>query len=136
MRKKKDPAAVALGRKGGKARLKTLTQERRSAIARHANLVRYGKAKPPDAKPTRWWGLFSVPSDDGVHPSGEAELLDYSQDPAELLQRATEVQSPIIKPLDYDPTKFTIVREFKPDEGAQLKALRVALDADEEGDQS
>jgi hypothetical protein len=36
MAKKKNPAAVALGRKGGKARLKTLTQEQRSEIARKA----------------------------------------------------------------------------------------------------
>jgi general stress protein YciG len=33
---KKNPAAVALGRKGGKARLKKLTPEQRSEIARKA----------------------------------------------------------------------------------------------------
>jgi hypothetical protein len=36
---KKNPAAVALGRKGGKARLKTLTPEQRSEIARKAGLA-------------------------------------------------------------------------------------------------
>jgi hypothetical protein len=34
MAKRKDPAAVALGRKGGKARLTKLTAEQRSEIAR------------------------------------------------------------------------------------------------------
>ena len=33
-KKKKDPAAVALGRKGGKARLRKMTAEERSAVAR------------------------------------------------------------------------------------------------------
>ena len=43
----KDPAAVALGRKGGlvggKARAKKLSAERRSEIARHAAIARYAK---------------------------------------------------------------------------------------------
>jgi hypothetical protein len=36
MAKRKDPAAVALGRKGGKARLTTMTPEERSEHARRA----------------------------------------------------------------------------------------------------
>jgi general stress protein YciG len=47
MAKKKDPAAVALGRRGGKARLKTMTSEQRSEIARKAgqasSAARWGK---------------------------------------------------------------------------------------------
>jgi hypothetical protein len=39
----KDPAAVALGRKGGAARAQSLTRERRREIATHANRVRNGK---------------------------------------------------------------------------------------------
>lgn len=43
----KDPAAVALGRKGGlkggKARAEKLTPEQRSEIARHAAKARWGK---------------------------------------------------------------------------------------------
>ena len=35
----KDPAAVALGRKGGKARLTKLSPEERSEIARRAGLA-------------------------------------------------------------------------------------------------
>ena len=38
-KRKKDPAAVALGRKGGKARLTKLSKEERSAIARTGGLA-------------------------------------------------------------------------------------------------
>ena len=47
--KKKNPAAVALGRlgasKGGKARAAKLSSKRRSEIARQAVLVRWNKRK-------------------------------------------------------------------------------------------
>ena len=47
--KEKNPAAVALGRlggkKGGKARATKLTKERRSEIARKAAQARWGKAR-------------------------------------------------------------------------------------------
>jgi hypothetical protein len=39
----KDPAAVALGRKGGRERAKTLTEEQRAAIAKKAAAVRWNK---------------------------------------------------------------------------------------------
>jgi hypothetical protein len=46
LRKKKDPAAVALGRKGGKAsakaRMKKLTPEQRTEFARNAANARWG----------------------------------------------------------------------------------------------
>jgi hypothetical protein len=45
MSKKKDPHAVALGRKGGKARLQTLTSEERREIARKAVSARWAKAR-------------------------------------------------------------------------------------------
>jgi general stress protein YciG len=41
--KKKDPAAVALGKKGGKARAKALSPERRSEIAKKAVTAREAK---------------------------------------------------------------------------------------------
>lgn len=41
----KDKAAVALGRKGGKARAKALTAKERSEAARAAVKARWGKAK-------------------------------------------------------------------------------------------
>jgi len=44
-KKKKDPNAVALGRKGGKARLVTMTPAQRKEIARKAIAVRWAKAK-------------------------------------------------------------------------------------------
>jgi hypothetical protein len=47
--KKKNPAAVALGRlgglKGGKARMGKLSAKGRSELARKANLIRWGKRK-------------------------------------------------------------------------------------------
>ena len=45
MPKKKDRAAVALGRKGGKATAKKLTAEERTASARNAAEARWAKAK-------------------------------------------------------------------------------------------
>jgi general stress protein YciG len=49
MAKKKNPAAVALGRKGGKARLKTMTPEERSEIARKAGKAGgRGRKKEPE----------------------------------------------------------------------------------------
>jgi hypothetical protein len=47
---KKDPAAVALGRKGGKNSRINLTPEERTALARKAVAARWAKAK---AKPTK-----------------------------------------------------------------------------------
>jgi hypothetical protein len=44
-KKEKDPNAVALGRKGGKARLQKMTPEQRSELARKAVLARWAKAK-------------------------------------------------------------------------------------------
>jgi hypothetical protein len=43
--KRKDPAAVKLGRKGGKARAKNLSPERRSEIATIAVQAREAKRK-------------------------------------------------------------------------------------------
>ena len=44
-KKEKDPNAVALGRKGGKARLHKLTPEQRSDIARKAVMARWARAR-------------------------------------------------------------------------------------------
>jgi hypothetical protein len=41
--KPKDPGAVRLGRKGGLARLRTMSPEQRSEIARQAANARWGK---------------------------------------------------------------------------------------------
>lgn len=45
---KKDPAAVALGRKGGKATAKKRTSKERSEAARKAVLARWAKQKKAD----------------------------------------------------------------------------------------
>ena len=44
-KRQKDKNAVALGRKGGKARLEKLTPEQRSDIARKAVMARWSKSK-------------------------------------------------------------------------------------------
>jgi len=49
MAKRKNPAAVTLGRRGGKksakGRMEKLTPEQRSEIARNASLARWGQRK-------------------------------------------------------------------------------------------
>lgn len=45
MARRKNPAAVALGKRGGKARLKKLTAEKRSEVAKKAAAARWSKAK-------------------------------------------------------------------------------------------
>ncbi len=45
MGKEKDPHAVALGRKGGKARLKSMTPEQRREMARKAIAARWAKVR-------------------------------------------------------------------------------------------
>jgi hypothetical protein len=51
-KKEKDPNAVALGRKGGKARLEKLTSEERKNIARKAIAARWAKEKAKKQKPS------------------------------------------------------------------------------------
>jgi hypothetical protein len=54
--KRKNPAAVALGRKGGKNSRVNLTPEKREALAKKAAAARWGKAKLLDEslkKPAR-----------------------------------------------------------------------------------
>lgn len=51
-RKAKDPHAVALGRKGGKARIKKMTPEQRREIARKAVIARWAKHKKDQPKST------------------------------------------------------------------------------------
>ena len=43
--KRKNPAAVALGRKGGKARLVTMSDEQRKEFAKQAAQARWAKEK-------------------------------------------------------------------------------------------
>jgi hypothetical protein len=48
--KEKDPNAVALGRKGGKARLQKMTPQQRQEIARKAVMARWAKARRKQEK--------------------------------------------------------------------------------------
>lgn len=43
----KDPAAIALGKKGGAARAVSLSKKRKSEIAANAALARWGKRRKP-----------------------------------------------------------------------------------------
>jgi general stress protein YciG len=65
----KNPAAVALGRLGGKARLTKMTPEERSRIARLGGLARHGKVddSQPDPEPT------------GTEPSKVRSLADAAK---------------------------------------------------------
>ena len=47
MAKKKDPAAVKLGRRGGKANMAKLSKEQRSALGKLAAAARWGKRAAP-----------------------------------------------------------------------------------------
>jgi hypothetical protein len=50
MAQKKNPAAVALGRKGGKATAKSLTSEQRTQMAKKAAAARWAKRAPAKKK--------------------------------------------------------------------------------------
>lgn len=50
MAKRKNPAAVSLGRKGGKARLTKMTAEERRAIARQGGLAKAKKVREAKKK--------------------------------------------------------------------------------------
>lgn len=49
-KKDKNPNAVALGQRGGKARTQKLSPERRREIAQNAALARWGKTKSTKEK--------------------------------------------------------------------------------------
>lgn len=56
MAKRKNPAAVALGKRGAKARLKKLSPEKRSEVAKKAAAARWGKpaaAMAPEERTAR-----------------------------------------------------------------------------------
>lgn len=48
-KREKDPHAVALGRRGGKARLQKMTPEKRREVARKAIAARWAKARTEKA---------------------------------------------------------------------------------------
>jgi hypothetical protein len=143
MSKRKDPNAVAMGRKGGKARMRTLTPERRSEIARHAVLTRYGKAKPP-SKAGPWYGLVALPADyawkGAAHASkvldaaraDSANVVFSSQDRKEVFARSQmrdlRDRVTLIDEYPYNPQALHIKWEYTPDMEAMKRLLRVDVE--------
>jgi len=85
MARKKNPAAVALGRRSGVS----LTPEQRTARASLAASTRWRKAKPPtDAKPGRWYGLVLVPEDPNPPKPGDKDFVGGVLAGAKLLDQA------------------------------------------------
>jgi hypothetical protein len=125
-KEQKNPAAVALALRSAKARLKSMTPAQRSEQGRRAVQARWRKAKPPADAPTgRWWGLFIV-DDDTDQPK-----VFWSRNRDEVIARSRLEEGGYIIDVDYDPTKFVIVREFAPDVGAQVNALSVLINTEE-----
>jgi hypothetical protein len=89
---KKDPAAVALGRKGGKkggpARAAKLTAEERSEIARKAVRARWDKAGPKSErtilKPLDKRSAVGKPDTSDRAVLGLLERIKATNDPAEI----------------------------------------------------
>lgn len=76
MHTKKNSAAVALGRKGGEASAKKLTQEQRQDKARKAARAKWAKAK---AQPARWrLGARSHNEEAGNLTKREREVAEYA----------------------------------------------------------
>jgi hypothetical protein len=100
------------------------------------------KIKPPTPQPARWYGLVALPADyvwrgvayavrvlDEIYANPEVIL--WSRNPAEVVERSHRRdlcdRVALFIEVDYDPTRFTIQREFRPDVDAQLKGLRAVL---------
>ena len=110
--RRKNPAAVALGRKGGKARLRTMTHEERSKVAQKASRARWFKVRTPDWREetievvevttfsdgrTRLRGFTGVTLRDGVVMPAEVirEIL-----PDGTTTTSTKLLGPDVKPVD------------------------------------
>jgi hypothetical protein len=107
-KRKKDPAAVALGRKGGKkggfARAAKLSPEQRSESARKAVLARWAKAKKADdyivGKESRMGAnRFRKPSNEApaIKTSDNALLallrrIKAADDPTEIKQLSAQLE--------------------------------------------
>ena len=123
--KRKNAAAVALS----KRQLQVCPPEERSARARSAVQARWNRAKAKsNPQSARWYGLFAI-EDDPNHP----QVLKWSRDRGEI-QEASRKESQagravMILDVDYDPTRFTMVREFRPDAAKQVEALKMLVNA-------
>ena len=135
--RKKNLAAITLGLRGVRARMK-LPREERSEQARNAVLARWAKARGGEkpAKPARWWCLFDIQDPD------QPQVLFSSPDKAEVVSRSLgpEFRERFVHIgfLEYDPSVIVFENEFRPDPTAQTKALKALLDSPlaTEGDRS
>jgi hypothetical protein len=138
MPRKKNPAAVELGKLGARAQRQKYTKAERSEQARRAVNSRRDRQKGP------WYGLIVFPEDfawkgtiqaapviDEMHADtvkvvfwsqNRAEVVAYTQK-AEFEDRITDIIEQ-----GWDPRLFTIRREYQPDTESQLKVMRVVLD--------
>lgn len=98
---KKDPAAVALGRKGGKvggpARAAKLTAEQRSESARRAVQARWAKAKKSTSHKLRERVASAEPTATAVDHSDEAmhallKRIKATDSPAELRRLSDQLE--------------------------------------------
>lgn len=137
MAKRKNPAAVALGRRGAKARLKSLTSEQRSAQARLAVQARWSKinGKPQEAT---WYGLLLLPvraphsaADFGKmvdEANAAPQVLFWSQERSEVVKRSQEPdlddRYTVIIEQGWNPKAFAIRRTFGPDAEALKRMLQ------------
>ena len=55
--KRKDPAAVTLGRKGGRARMKKMTPEERTKLGRQAAIARWDRELDTWKEDNKWLEL-------------------------------------------------------------------------------
>jgi hypothetical protein len=76
----KDPAATALGKKGGAARAKSMTPERRAEIAKKASSVRWAKRALSHRRVRRAPVLQTVAAIGRASSSGESDCRSSSAD--------------------------------------------------------
>ena len=125
-----------------------MTKAQRREQGRRAVAARRDRQKP-ESVPGRWYGVVLIPVPGDVHGGvhGIMKILDeahakpevilWTRDRDEARARAREVDlgddagkfADIIE-VDYDPTRFTIQREYKPDHDAMQRLLRVDLGGD------
>ncbi|HEV8415250.1 MAG TPA: hypothetical protein VGQ49_16790 [Bryobacteraceae bacterium] len=134
MAKRKNAAAVALGRRGGKARMRTMTPAQRSEIARRAALASHGKLR----RPQQLWVV--------LHPTDDNPKIILFSDPDRRKVHAWARKNQpdgIVTFLERDfwakPSAYAgdFHREYGSDTNRQVEGLQAALQtlAEAEDDQ-
>ncbi len=129
---KKDPAAISLGKRGGKGRLKTMTQEERSRSARHAALVRHHGRKIL-RKPDVYWIVLDPTADNPP----VILFADEDKQKVRAWARANRPDAFITtlerRVLDRRTSLGGIHREYEPNIQRQVTALQTLAEATKEG---